>query len=178
MSTQTRATYRTMAEGTADDYGLIIRAEEANNAGLMTRVLKLVEALADGQQAYPVSRLEHSLQSATRAFNDRRSVEYVVAALLHDIGDTYAPHAHGAFAAAVVSSSRRLRGGPDACWGSQCKSGRSQRRSSRFTLQFLRRSIRVTSSRARNSSSPTLVSQLPLRRPAQLRWPAGGPGVP
>jgi predicted HD phosphohydrolase len=65
MSTQTRATYRTMAEGTAEDYALIIRAE-ANNAGPVTRVLKLVEALADGQQAYPVSRLEHSLQSATR----------------------------------------------------------------------------------------------------------------
>src|SRR6185295_1514727 len=25
---------------------------------------------------------------------------------------------------------------PRACWGSQCRSGRSQRRSSRFTLQF------------------------------------------
>ena len=104
MSTPTRATYRTMAEGTAEDYALIDRAEEANNAGLVPRVLNLVEALADGQQAYPISRLDHSLQSATRAFDDGRSVEYVVAALLHDIGDTYAPHAHGAFAAAVTRS--------------------------------------------------------------------------
>lgn len=103
MSTQTRATYRTMAEGTAEDYALIDRAEAANNAGLVPRVLNLVEALADGEQAYPVTRLEHSLQSATRAFDDGRPSEYVVAALLHDIGDTYAPFAHGAFASAVIA---------------------------------------------------------------------------
>jgi predicted HD phosphohydrolase len=103
MTIQARATYRTMAEGTAQDYALIGRAEEANEAGLVTRVLGLVEALADGEQAYPISRLDHSLQSATRAFEDHRPNEYVVAALLHDIGDTYAPHAHGAFAAAVIA---------------------------------------------------------------------------
>ena len=103
MTTPTRATYRTMAEGTAEDYELIIRAEEAYNAGLVTRVLGLVEALAEGPQAYPISRLDHSLQSATRAFDDGRPVDYVVAALLHDIGDVYAPHAHGAFASAVVA---------------------------------------------------------------------------
>ncbi len=91
MSAPTRATYRTMAEGTAQDYALIERAEAANNAGLVDRVLGLVEALADGEQAYPVSRLDHSLQSATRAFDDGRTAEYVVAALLHDIGDTFAP---------------------------------------------------------------------------------------
>src|SRR5689334_5508481 len=103
MSTRTRATYRTMVEGTAEDYALIARAEATNNAGLVPRVFTLLEALADGEQAYPVSRLDHSLQSATRAFDDGRSVEYVVAALLHDIGDTYAPHAHGAFASAVIA---------------------------------------------------------------------------
>ncbi len=103
MSAPTRATYRTMAEGTAQDYALIERAEAANNAGLVDRVLGLVEALADGEQAYPVSRLDHSLQSATRAFDDGRTAEYVVAALLHDIGDTFAPHAHGAFASAVIA---------------------------------------------------------------------------
>jgi len=103
MSAPTRATYRTMAEGTAEDYALIERAEAANNAGIVDRVLGLVGLLAEGHQAYPVSRLDHSLQSATRAFDDGQSTEYVVAALLHDIGDTYAPHAHGAFASAVIA---------------------------------------------------------------------------
>ncbi|CAN5765782.1 HD domain-containing protein [soil metagenome] len=103
MSTPTRATYRTMAEGTAEDYARIAAAEDAFNAGLVPRVLGLVEALAEGEQAYPISRLDQSLQSATRAFDDGRSVDYVVAALLHDIGDTFAPHAHGAFAAAVIA---------------------------------------------------------------------------
>lgn len=48
MSTPTRATYRTMAEGTSEDYALISRAEEANNAGLVSRVLTLVEARRRG----------------------------------------------------------------------------------------------------------------------------------
>jgi predicted HD phosphohydrolase len=101
MSTKTRATYRTMAEGTAEDYALIEAAEDANNAALVTRVLGLVEALADGEQAYPISRLDHSLQSATRAFDDQRPVEYVVAALLY----YYAPHMGG-----VRDARERYRG--------------------------------------------------------------------
>jgi hypothetical protein len=36
----------------------------------------------------------------------------------------------------LVSSKRRLRGMPRACWSSQSRSGRSQSRSSSFTLQF------------------------------------------
>lgn len=97
-----RATFRTMAEGSADDYALIERAEDANNTGLAGRLMELLHMLGDGEQAYPVSRLEHSLQSATRALRDERPTDYVVAALLHDVGDVYAPHTHGVFAAAVL----------------------------------------------------------------------------
>lgn len=49
-----------------------------------------------------VTRLEHSLQSATRAHRDGRDEEYVVAALLHDIGDAIAPYSHGEYVAAVL----------------------------------------------------------------------------
>jgi predicted HD phosphohydrolase len=49
-----------------------------------------------------VSRLAHSLQSATRAERDARPVDYVVAALTHDIGDGLAPYSHGSYAAAVL----------------------------------------------------------------------------
>jgi predicted HD phosphohydrolase len=91
-----------MDEGTAEDYDLIERAEAANNAGLVSRLLSLLRMLGEGEQAYPVSRLEHSLQSASRALRDDRPLDYVVGALLHDIGDVYAPHSHGLFAATIL----------------------------------------------------------------------------
>jgi predicted HD phosphohydrolase len=100
--TAERARFRTMDEGTADDYELIERAEAANNAGLASRMIDLLRMLGDGEQAYPVSRLEHSLQSASRALCDDRPVDYVVGALLHDTGDVYAPHSHGLFAATIL----------------------------------------------------------------------------
>ena len=53
-------------------------------------------------EGYQVSRLEHSLQTATRALRDKADVEMVVAALLHDIGDELAPLNHSEYAAAVL----------------------------------------------------------------------------
>ena len=53
-------------------------------------------------EGYQVSRLEHSLQSATRALRDNASEEMIVATLLHDIGDELAPMNHSEYAAAVL----------------------------------------------------------------------------
>jgi hypothetical protein len=65
-----------------------------------------VRALGAAQpdRGYAVSRLAHSLQSATRAERDgcQRPVDYVVAALIHDLGDGLAPYPHGSYAAAVL----------------------------------------------------------------------------
>ena len=44
----------------------------------------------------------HSLQTATRALRDGRDEEYVVCALLHDIGDTLGSFNHPDIAAAVL----------------------------------------------------------------------------
>ena len=44
--------------------------------------------LTETLEGYQVSRLEHSLQSATRAYNNKESEEMIVATLLHDIGVT------------------------------------------------------------------------------------------
>ena len=49
-----------------------------------------------------MTRYEHSLQSATRALRDGRDEEYVVMALLHDIGDELAPHTHSEMTGAVL----------------------------------------------------------------------------
>ncbi len=55
-----------------------------------------------GDEAYPVDRLQHSLQAATRAVRDGRDEEYVVCALLHDIGESLGPFNHGEVVAAVL----------------------------------------------------------------------------
>ncbi|MFF2502632.1 HD domain-containing protein [Streptomyces sp. NPDC058067] len=98
-----QATFTRMQDGTREDYEIIERAEAEFVRGLPERVLGAVEALAaGGLGGYPISRYEHSLQSASRALRDGRDSEYVVAALVHDIGDTLAPLSHGSLAAAVL----------------------------------------------------------------------------
>lgn len=97
-----RASFRTMDDGTAEDYEIIEAAGEVNDRTIPRRMLELVRALEEGEQAFPVSRYVHSLQSATRALRDDRPVDYVVGALLHDVGDTYSPHQHGKFASVIL----------------------------------------------------------------------------
>jgi predicted HD phosphohydrolase len=98
-----RATFTRMQDGTADDYALIEAAEREYEQQLPDRVLDAVCALGEaGLSGYAVTRYEHSLQSASRALRDGRETEYVVAALVHDIGDGLAPHSHGSYAASVL----------------------------------------------------------------------------
>ncbi|MFQ5420094.1 MAG: HD domain-containing protein [Anaerolineae bacterium] len=78
------------------------RLEEAYNKTLPDRLLTAVKALEHSLSGYQVSRYEHSLQSATRAFRDGKSEDYMVAALLHDIGDVLAPYTHGEMVAAIM----------------------------------------------------------------------------
>jgi predicted HD phosphohydrolase len=91
-----------MAEGTAEDYELLGRYEKDYVATLPDRLLAALDGLKRSFAGYQVSRYEHSLQSATRALRDGRSEEYVVAALLHDIGDELAPYTHGEMVAAIL----------------------------------------------------------------------------
>lgn len=91
-----------MRHGTREDYELLERLERKYNEGLPDRILAALRGLEHTLSGYKVSRLEHSLQSATRAERAGESDEYVVAALLHDIGDELAPHSHSELAAAVL----------------------------------------------------------------------------
>ena len=61
-----------------------------------------MEGLQSTLEGYKITRLEHSLQSATRALNDKANEEMIVAAILHDIGDELAPLNHSEYAAAVL----------------------------------------------------------------------------
>ena len=91
-----------MDEGTPEDYALLARLEAGYVAELPDRLLATLDALKVSMPGYQVSRYEHSLQSATRALRDGRDEEYVVAALLHDIGDELAPYTHGEMVAAIL----------------------------------------------------------------------------
>ncbi len=94
--------FRHMVDGTREDYELLRRHEEAHAARLPERILKALRELDEGLAGYRVSRLTHSLQTATRALHDDADVDMVVGALVHDIGDELAPANHGQLAAAVL----------------------------------------------------------------------------
>jgi predicted HD phosphohydrolase len=78
--------------------------EQECAAQLPSRVLTHLRALRGLREAaaMPIDRLEHSLQCATRAYRDNRSDEYVVCALLHDLGDLLLPYDHATLAACII----------------------------------------------------------------------------
>lgn len=91
-----------MKDGTAEEYACLGKLEVEYISSLPQRLMLQLEALGDSLEGYKVSRLEHSLQSATRAEVDGCGEEMVVATLLHDIGDLYSPANHAEYAAAVL----------------------------------------------------------------------------
>ena len=94
--------FKQMKDGTKDDYLLLDRHEKKYIEGTADRIIKFMSGLKSTLEGYQVSRLEHSLQTATRALNDKADEEMIVAALLHDIGDELAPLNHAEYAAAVL----------------------------------------------------------------------------
>ena len=91
-----------MKNGTKEDYLLLEKHEKKFIKETPSRILKYMSSLTSTLEGYKVSRLEHSLQSATRALQDKAGDEIIVATLLHDIGDELAFHNHSQFAAAVL----------------------------------------------------------------------------
>ncbi len=94
--------FKTFAESSQEDWSLIAKNAAEFNKGLADRVLAHLKLLDGDFGGFPVDRLEHSLQTATRAHRDGRDEEYVVCALLHDIGDTLGSHNHPDIAAAIL----------------------------------------------------------------------------
>ncbi len=91
-----------MKYGTNEDYLLLEKHEKKYIEGTADRLIQFMSSLNTTLEGYQVSRLEHSLQTATRALNDKAEDEMIVAALLHDIGDELAPLNHSEYAAAVL----------------------------------------------------------------------------
>jgi predicted HD phosphohydrolase len=94
--------FRQMQDGTREDYLLLDESERAYAVGLADRVLASLGGLDHSLEGYPVSRLGHSLQAATRAARDGADEELIVAALLHDMGDELAPYNHAELAASIL----------------------------------------------------------------------------
>ena len=91
-----------MKHGTKEDYLFLDKHEKRFAGETADRIIKFMSGLNETLEGYQVSRLEHSLQSATKAFRNGESEELVVAALLHDIGDELAPMNHSEYAAAIL----------------------------------------------------------------------------
>ncbi len=91
-----------MRDGTFEEYQFLHRLEREYIAALPDRVLDALRQLDDGLGGYRITRLEHSLQTATRAERDGADIDWVVAALVHDIGDGLAPENHSQMAAAIL----------------------------------------------------------------------------
>ena len=97
-----QAKFREMLEGSKEDWDIIAEHSKGFNKGLAKRVLDHLRLLDGDYGGFPVDRLTHSLQTATRAHRDGRDEEYVVCALLHDIGDTLGSYNHPDVAAAIL----------------------------------------------------------------------------
>ena len=97
-----KVSFTEMKHGTKEDYLLLEKHEKDFERETADRILKFISSLNSTLEGYQVSRLEHSLQTATRAFKNGESDEMVVASLLHDIGDEFAPMNHSQYAAAVL----------------------------------------------------------------------------
>jgi predicted HD phosphohydrolase len=95
-------TFTRMQDATRDDYQIILHHSLTFMNGLPDRVLTHLQLLAGDTGGYAIDRLSHSVQTATRAQRDGRDEEYVVCALLHDIGDTLASTNHADLAATIL----------------------------------------------------------------------------
>jgi len=92
-----------MKDGTKADYELLHELEGPYLAGTADRLLRELASQGDETLAgYKITRLEHGLQAATRARREGSDIDWVVGALLHDIGDGLAPQNHDRFAAEIL----------------------------------------------------------------------------
>ena len=95
-------TFRQMKDGTEAEYLFLHRLEREHIARLPDRILDALRSLDDGLAGYRVTRLEHSLQTATRAEADGADEEMIAGALIHDLGDGLAPENHSSYAAEII----------------------------------------------------------------------------
>ena len=97
-----KVNFTEMKYGTKEDYMFLDKLEKEYVGETADRILGFLSRMTSTLEGYKISRLEHSLQSATRAYKNNESEEMIVACLLHDIGDELAPLNHSEYAATVL----------------------------------------------------------------------------
>ena len=97
-----RVNFTEMKNGSREDYELLEKYEKNFERKTADRLLKYLASQTTTLEGYQITRLEHSLQAATRAYKNGESEEMVVATLLHDIGDDLAPMNHSQYAASII----------------------------------------------------------------------------
>ena len=97
-----KVNFTQMKDGTREEYEFLTAHEIEHTKGTADRLLSALVELDEGLSGYQVTRLGHSLQSASRAWRDGADTDWVVSALLHDIGDIYAPYNHDEYAATIL----------------------------------------------------------------------------
>ncbi|WP_370270482.1 HD domain-containing protein [Nioella sp.] len=103
MTTDQKVSFTQMKDGTKEDYELLEKLEKPYLALTADRVMDELRRQGEvSLEGYRITRLEHGLQSGTRAFREGADIDWVGGALLHDIGDGLAPQNHDRFSAEVI----------------------------------------------------------------------------
>jgi predicted HD phosphohydrolase len=97
-----RATFTSMKASTKTDWDRIVAHHQPFARGLPDRILTHLKLLGGDGGGFAVDRLQHSLLTATLAHKAGEDDEYVVCALLHDIGDMLGSWNHTEVSAAIV----------------------------------------------------------------------------
>jgi len=103
-NTRPNESYHKMEDGTKEEYLLLSEMAKPFKAKTADRIIAYLPALQHSFPGMAVDRYVHCLQTATQAHRAGESEEYVVAALLHDIGDLLGPDNHGALAADILKA--------------------------------------------------------------------------
>lgn len=97
-----KVSFTRMKDGTREEYEFLTAHEIDHTRGTADRLLTALTDLDESLSGYQITRLGHSVQAATRAWRDGADTDWIVAALLHDIGDIFAPYNHDEYAATIL----------------------------------------------------------------------------
>lgn len=94
--------FTSLNAATKDEMNILMEGLWDYEEGLPNKLLKMLETMNEDDGVYPITRYEHSLQTATRAYRDGADEEMIVVALLHDIGEVYSVRNHAAVSAEIL----------------------------------------------------------------------------
>ena len=94
--------FSSMKNGSAEDFKIIADNDQLTAQELPERIIAHLQEMEKDNGAYKISRLEHVLQCATRASRDNADDDWIIAALVHDLGDVLAPYTHGQVAGEII----------------------------------------------------------------------------